>query len=246
MAIAALIPARFASTRFPGKPLAPILGKPMIQHVFERASRIPGVGVVAVATDSAEIFDKVAAFGGRALMTDPGHPTGSDRLAEAAGLLGLKDSDIVINVQGDQPALDPVLAGSLAGALEGGGARFAMSTLAVPFRDPSAEGDPNHVKVVLALDGSALYFSRAPIPFPRGGGAARYRHVGLYAYRAGFLREYVALPRGPLELAESLEQLRALENGRAVKVLISQGLFPEVDVPGDVAEAERVLLSGAL
>lgn len=244
MTTAALIPARHASTRFPGKPLALILGIPMIQHVFERASLIPGVSLVAVATDSEEIADCVRSFGGRAVMTSDGHPSGSDRLAEAAGILGLKDSDIVINVQGDQPALDPAHAALLAKALEEGGSRHEMSTLAVPFAEPGEEEDENHVKVAFALDGSALYFSRSPIPFRRNPESRCYKHVGLYAYRVGFLREYVGLPRGPLEKAESLEQLRVLENGRSIKVIVADGLSPEVDVPDDIAKAERALSLG--
>jgi 3-deoxy-manno-octulosonate cytidylyltransferase (CMP-KDO synthetase) len=243
MITVALIPARHASSRFPGKPLAPILGKPMIWHVHERACLIPGVALVAVATDSLEIASVVKDFGGKAIMTDPGHPSGSDRLAEAARILRLDDDDIVINVQGDQPALDPRHPALLAEALKEGRERYVMSTLAIPFWRQDEVADPNHVKVVIAQDGTAIYFSRSPIPYAREGLASYLKHVGIYAYRAGFLQKYVELGRGELEIAESLEQLRVLEHGFRIKVVLDDGLSPEVDVPSDLAKAERALSS---
>jgi 3-deoxy-manno-octulosonate cytidylyltransferase (CMP-KDO synthetase) len=237
----ALIPARWESTRFPGKPLAPIGGRPMIELVWRRAMAIPGVEEAWVATDSQLIADAVAAFGGRALMTRPDHPSGSDRLAEAADLLGLSDQALILNVQGDQPALDPAQAGLLVQAMEADPG-LEMATLAVPLADPSEIADPNHVKVVIGQGGRALYFSRAAIPFSRDGGEARrLKHVGLYAYRAGFLREFVKWPQGELEAVERLEQLRALERGREIRVVVAAGASPEVDVPGDVAKVEAVL-----
>ncbi|MDR2368753.1 MAG: 3-deoxy-manno-octulosonate cytidylyltransferase [Deltaproteobacteria bacterium] len=244
MTVVALIPARYASSRFPGKPLAIIGGKPMIRLVYERSLAIPGVDSVHVATDSEAIAGAVRAFGGRVIMTSGNHPSGTDRLAEAARALGLGAGDVVLNVQGDQPALNPGHPALLAGALAADPG-LSMATLAVPMADPAEAMDPNHVKVVFGEDGMALYFSRAPIPWPRDGGPGAYfKHVGLYGYRAGFLAEFVGWPRGRLEALESLEQLRALERGVGIKVLLAAGLSPEVDVPADVAKAEAALASG--
>ncbi|MDR1297638.1 MAG: 3-deoxy-manno-octulosonate cytidylyltransferase [Deltaproteobacteria bacterium] len=241
MSVVAIIPARWASSRFPGKPLAMIAGKSMIQRVYERCKVIPDIGLVRVATDSPEIAKAVKVFGGAVVMTSPHHLTGTDRLAEAANIMGLKSNDIVLNVQGDQPALNPLHPAMLADALERDH-QIKMSTLAVPLPDPAEARDPNHVKVVLDQDSFALYFSRAPIPWPRDGGPGRHlKHVGVYAYRVGFLRQFVAWPQGDLELVESLEQLRALERGVRIKVVLADGLSPEVDVPADVAKVEAVL-----
>jgi 3-deoxy-manno-octulosonate cytidylyltransferase (CMP-KDO synthetase) len=243
VATVALIPARWASSRFPGKPLAPVAGRPMIEWVWRRCGRISGLDAVYVATDSPEIARAVEGFGGLAVMTSAEHRSGSDRLAEAAGTLGLGDGDLVINVQGDQPALDPAHPSLLVEAMEADPA-LPMATLAVPFGDPGEIADPNHVKVVADLSGHALYFSRAPIPWPRDGGeGGRLKHVGLYAYRAGFLRLFVSWPPGRLETIESLEQLRVLERGHRIKVLVAEGISPEVDVPADVAKAEAALLA---
>ena len=241
MTVVAIIPARFASSRFPGKPLATIGGQPMIRLVHERTLKIPGLAAVHVATDSQEIATIVRGFGGSALMTSKSHLTGTDRLAEASTILGLRDTDVVLNVQGDQPALNPAHPALLAKAmLEDGD--LEMATLAIPMADPAEANDPNHVKVVFNHLGLALYFSRAPIPWPRDGGPGEYyKHVGLYAYRAGFLREFVAWPQSRLEKLESLEQLRALERGVGIKVLLAEGLSPEVDVPDDLAKAEEAL-----
>jgi 3-deoxy-manno-octulosonate cytidylyltransferase (CMP-KDO synthetase) len=235
-----------ASTRFPGKPLASILGKPMIQLVYERAARVPGSSGTIVATDSPEIASAVRGFGGEAVMTGPDHPSGTDRLAEAAEILGLSADTIVLNVQGDQPALNPRHPAMLAQALEDDPS-CPVSTLAVPFADRSEIADPNHVKAVLGQDGRALYFSRAPIPYLREGGSlSLYRkHAGLYAYRASFLSKFALMPRGLLEEAEKLEQLRILEHGYPIKVVLAQGLSPEVDVPGDILKAAQAIESGA-
>jgi 3-deoxy-manno-octulosonate cytidylyltransferase (CMP-KDO synthetase) len=240
MKTVALIPSRWASTRFPGKPLALIAGKPMIQRVYERSALIPGIDGVFVATDSEKIAECAKSFGGSFVMTQASHPSGSDRLAEAAGILGLADDDIVINVQGDQPGLNPSQPGLLAAALKEAGAP-PMSTLAVPFLSLEEARDPNRVKVAADLKGGALYFSRSLIPYFQSGGPRYFKHIGLYAYRAGFLREFASLPRGPLERAESLEQLRALENGFSIKVVFSEGFTPEVDVPEDILRAEEAL-----
>jgi 3-deoxy-manno-octulosonate cytidylyltransferase (CMP-KDO synthetase) len=240
MGALAIIPARWASSRFPGKPLAPIAGRPMIALVIERALAIPGIAGAVVATDSPDIARAAAALGARHVMTSPDHQSGSDRLAEAADLLGLADSALVLNVQGDQPLLDPLQAGRVLAAMEAE-PDLEAATLAVPL-DPAELANPNHVKVVVDLEGYALYFSRAPIPFSRDGGPAdRLKHVGLYAYRAGFLRRFVTWPRGVLEAAESLEQLRILERGRRIKVVVGSGASPEVDAPADVARVEAAL-----
>jgi 3-deoxy-manno-octulosonate cytidylyltransferase (CMP-KDO synthetase) len=241
MSVVAIIPARWASTRFPGKPLQNILGKPMIQWVYERSRKIKNLSSIHVATDSPEIAAAVKNFGGSVLMTSPQHHTGTDRLAEASIMLNLKGSDVVLNVQGDQPALNPEYPSLLIEALlDDPGLK--MSTLAVPLTDPREIKDPNHVKVVFDLDGLALYFSRAPIPWPRDTANGQYyKHVGLYAYRVDFLRKFVSWPQGKLETTECLEQLRALEQGHRIKVLLASGLSPEVDVPEDLAKVEAVL-----
>ena len=197
------------------------------------------------ATDSPEIARAAADFGAKVVMTRSDHPSGSDRLAEAADILGLAAGDLVLNVQGDQPALDPAQAGLLVAAMEADRA-LEMATLAVPLADPAELSDPNHVKVVVDSSGMALYFSRAPIPHSRDGAIApRLKHVGIYAYRAAFLREFVGWPPGRLEQIERLEQLRVLERGRRIKVIEALGASPEGDVPADVAKAEAALAKGA-
>ncbi|MDR2405773.1 MAG: 3-deoxy-manno-octulosonate cytidylyltransferase [Deltaproteobacteria bacterium] len=236
-----IIPARYDSTRFPGKALHPILGKPMIQHVYERASLVEDISGVYVATDSEKIFQCVEAFGGRPIMTDSGHLSGSDRLAEASQILELAPEDIVINVQGDQPALNPTHPKLLEAALLERGSNYPVSTLAVHFTSKDEIDDPNHVKVVIAFDGRALYFSRSRIPYGRVGEGTYYKHIGLYAYYAGFLREFVSLKEGFLEKTESLEQLRILEHGFPIKVMVQKGASPEVDVPSDVEKVEKIL-----
>ncbi|MDR2352481.1 MAG: 3-deoxy-manno-octulosonate cytidylyltransferase [Deltaproteobacteria bacterium] len=238
--IFALIPARFHSTRFPGKPLAMIAGKPMIQHVYERALLIPDIANVYVATDSSEIFDRVLEFGGKCIMTSTRHASGSDRISEAAHTLGISDDDIVVNVQGDQPVLNPrhpwVLANTLLNSQE-----FVVSTLVIPISSPAEINDPNLVKVVFGERGQALYFSRAPIPYPRDGQGSYFKHIGIYAFRASFLYKFVTLPRGNLESLENLEQLRILEHGYSLKVLVGSGVSAEVDVPSDIQKAEEAL-----
>lgn len=242
----AIIPARFASTRLPGKPLAPILGKPLIRWVYEQAQQIPGLDGLFVATDDRRIRDCVRDFGGQALMTRPEHPSGSDRLAEAAGLLGLAPFDLVLNIQGDQPLFPPQVAAQLLQVLK----RDCSAVLATPARrltDPGAAADPNVVKVVVDHRGRALYFSRSPIPYWRDGQRPHFfRHIGLYAYRVSFLREFVTLPPGRLEQAEKLEQLRALEYGFPIQVVETAGETLEVDTPEDLARAAAVLSRGEL
>lgn len=237
----AVIPARYGSTRFPGKPLAKIYGRPMIQWCYESTSACPDFAEVIVATDDARIADTVTAFGGRAVMTSPNHQTGTDRIAEA--VQGI-DADLIVNVQGDEPLMSPTVLTRLIRTMRETGAQ--MGTAAVPFaragRDPA---DPNAVKVVLNRRGFALYFSRAPIPFPRQGGTRvePLLHWGLYAYRRSFLQDFVSWPRGELEACEMLEQLRALENGADICVIVTDERSVGVDVPADIEAVERLILA---
>lgn len=212
-----IIPARLGSTRFPGKVLAATTGKPLIRHVWEAARRSASLSRVVVATDDETVRAAVAGFGGEAVMTSPEHPNGSSRLAEASVALGLAPDALVVNVQGDEPELEPgAIDAAVALARRGG---FEVATIASAFGPGENPADPNIVKVVCGVDHAALYFSRSLIPFPReAGGAPPLRHVGLYVYRAGFLRTYVTLPRTPLEKSESLEQLRILEHGYRIGV----------------------------
>jgi 3-deoxy-manno-octulosonate cytidylyltransferase (CMP-KDO synthetase) len=242
MKIYAFIPARYDSQRFPGKPLAMLLGKPMIQHVFERASRCPGLAGVHVATDDERIAACVRSFGGRAVMTDCGHRSGTDRISEAAERIGLQGEDIVVNIQGDQPAFHPSIIPSLLGPLLGDRS-LGMSTLSFKFIDERDIGNPHHVKVVTDREGNALYFSRCPIPFSRDGrpGQNHYKHLGFYGFRMSFLSRFTRLEGGVLEATEKLEQLRALEHGFKIRVVPSPYNSIEVDVPEDVASAEAAL-----
>jgi 3-deoxy-manno-octulosonate cytidylyltransferase (CMP-KDO synthetase) len=240
MHILAVIPARYASTRFPGKPLTPICGKPMIQHVYERTLRCPSLEKVVVATDDSRIMEVVKAFGGDCILTGAEHQSGTDRLAEAAGILALAEDDIVVNVQGDEPLLRPEMIEALIEALISS-PDCEMSTLAFPGANEADFLDPNVAKVVVDGNGKALYFSRSPIPFPRDGriGAPLFlKHLGFYAYRRWFLTRFTGLPTGKLERIEKLEQLRALENGFSIQVALSPGDSESVDTPEDV---EKVL-----
>ncbi len=227
-----IIPARYGSTRFPGKPLVNLWGKPLIQWVYERACE-SGLSEIYVATDDKRIFDVVVGFGGKAVFTGE-HPSGTDRVAEAVNILGFSKEDIIINLQGDQPLfpseyfhhlVQPLLLDS----------QIPMATLAVPIRNRADLDNPNKVKVVLDKKGRALYFSRSPIPFfrPPGKEPLYFKHIGVYAYRKGFLDEFVKLPQGDLERAEKLEQLRALEHGYQIAVSLVQDDIPEVDTPED-------------
>jgi 3-deoxy-manno-octulosonate cytidylyltransferase (CMP-KDO synthetase) len=196
-----------------------------------------------VATDDQRIADAVASFGGQALMTSDSHPTGTDRLAEA--LDSLPHTSHVVNIQGDEPLIDPILVDELA-ALMAAEPGLDMATAANPLeQDDPAVSDPNVVKVVIALDGRALYFSRSPIPFFRNAvaGLPVYRHKGIYAYRREFIQKFVSWPPSPLEQSESLEQLRALENGASIKVIATNDRSPGVDTPEQAAEVERIILS---
>lgn len=243
-----VIPARFASTRLPGKPLADIGGKPMVVRVAEAAARA-GAREVLVATDDRRVADALAEHGVLALMTRADHPSGTDRLAEVAAQRGWADDVIVVNVQGDEPLLDPALVSAVAEALAND-PEAAIATAAHAIADPAEFFNPNVVKVVTDARGRAMYFSRAPIPWARDAFATDrntlpadllpLRHIGLYAYRAGFLHRYQALPPAPCEQWEALEQLRALWHGFPIRVLAcTQAPLAGVDTPEDL---ERVRL----
>jgi 3-deoxy-manno-octulosonate cytidylyltransferase (CMP-KDO synthetase) len=237
-----LIPARLASTRLPGKPLADIHGWPMIQHVWERVRRATLLSDTAVATPDEEIARAVEAFGGRAVRTLASHRSGTDRLAEAATILGLRDNDIVVNIQGDEPLLDPDAIDSVVRILQAD-RDLPMSSLMCPCPYEDID-NPDCVKVVCGQNGNALYFSRARIPFPRQGtGATVYQHVGLYAYRRHFLGMYANLPATPLEMTESLEQLRVLEHGYTIRMARTGSAPIGVDTPEDL-ERVRLLIGG--
>jgi 3-deoxy-manno-octulosonate cytidylyltransferase (CMP-KDO synthetase) len=236
---AIIIPARWGSTRFPGKPLHVIAGKPLIQHVWERCGRVRGVDRVIVATDDSRILAAAFGFGAEVALTAPDHPSGTDRIAEVAK--NLRSSDILLNVQGDEPFFDPKLAARLIRVLADD-PDCQMATAATPL-EPADLENPNVVKVVCDLRGYALYFSRSPIPCDRDGdaGPARFRHLGIYAYRRKFLLGYVKKKPTPLEKAEKLEQLRALEHGAKIRVLITKTSGIGIDTPEDAAAAERLL-----
>jgi 3-deoxy-manno-octulosonate cytidylyltransferase (CMP-KDO synthetase) len=234
-----IIPARYASTRFPGKPLADLGGKPMVVRVCERAER-SGAASVHVATDDQRIAAAVREHGHEVVMTRADHPSGTDRLAEAARKLRLKDPEIVVNVQGDEPLIAPRLIRSV-GTLLAERRDAAISTACHAIHDQL--DNPNVVKVVLDAEGYALYFSRSRIPFPREGAPIAYRHAGIYGYRVAFLRRYARLRPSPLEKAESLEQLRALWHGYRIAVAVSKTEIPPgVDTPEDLEAVRRIPL----
>ena len=240
MKIAAIIPARYASTRFPGKPLAPILGIPMIERVYCNVSKARAIQDVWVATDDPRIEEVVRGFGGKCIMTSKEHQTGSDRLAEAAEKL---DVDLVINVQGDEPlikgdALDLLV------DLFMQDSSLQMATLKTKISDLEEIHNPNVVKVISNKYGDAIYFSRNPIPYNRDGrNVEYYKHIGVYAYTKEFLLKFVSMPQTELELAESLEQLRALENGVKIKVAETNIKLIGVDTPQDIPKVEAFLIA---
>lgn len=246
MKAAAIIPARWGSTRFPGKPLHPLLGKPLIQHVWERCCEAKRIDRVIVATDDMRIAEAAFDFGAEVSITSPRHPSGTDRIAEVAARL--RGVSCLINVQGDEPAIDPGLIDRLVDVLEAHRS-LPMVTAACPFARAADFANPNNVKVVTRANGDALYFSRSPIPFDRDGRAARRSapgpqplwHLGLYGYRTGFLRQFVRWKPTPLEQTEKLEQLRVLEHGVAIRVVRTAHRSVGVDTPGDVPRAIRAL-----
>jgi len=239
--VVVVIPARYESTRLPGKPLADLQGKPMIQRVYERAARAEGIERVVVATDDARIRRAVETFGGDVVMTSSSHKTGTDRIAEASSEL---DADLIVNVQGDLPLLDPeVVSKAVAPLLVD--ESFHMSTLKTPIRSVEELENPNVVKVVTDRDGAALYFTRSPVPYWRDGvpegEILAYRHIGLYVYRRDFLLTFSRLAATRLEQAESLEQLRALEWGFRIRVVEIETASVEVDTPVDLEKARALL-----
>jgi 3-deoxy-manno-octulosonate cytidylyltransferase (CMP-KDO synthetase) len=240
--VIAIIPARYESTRLPGKPLADLHGQPMIQRVYERAARAQGIDRVLVATDDERICAAVRGFGGEVVMTSPAHRTGTDRIAEvAAG----SEADVIVNVQGDLPLLDPEMV-ALAAAPLRDDAGLPMSTVKTAITSHEELKNPNVVKVVTDRDGFALYFSRSLLPYRRDGEASpavAYKHIGLYVYRRDFLLTFARLAPTPLEQAENLEQLRALEWGFRIKVVEVAATSIEVDTAQDLERA-RTLLAG--
>jgi 3-deoxy-manno-octulosonate cytidylyltransferase (CMP-KDO synthetase) len=247
-----LIPARLASTRLPDKPLADIAGVPMVVRVAQRAEQSEAAQVV-VAADSPRIADACSRHGVRAVLTRSDHPSGSDRLAEACELLGLELDDVVVNVQGDEPLIDPALIDAVAHLLEQR-REASMSTAAHPIASVEEFRNPNVVKVVLQADGLALYFSRAPIPWWRDGFAAGIttlpepaplRHIGIYGYRAGFLRAFPRMPQAPVESCEALEQLRALWHGHRIAVHVTpDDPGAGVDTPEDLQRVRSIFAAG--
>jgi 3-deoxy-manno-octulosonate cytidylyltransferase (CMP-KDO synthetase) len=239
MKIAAIIPARYESTRFRGKPLAPICGRAMIQWVYEAARQCDFIDQVVIATDNGEIRAAAQSFGARVCMTAATHATGTDRVAEASETI---DADIIINLQGDEPLIAPeAIRQAVAPLLED--SSLVLSTLKTRITDESDPGNPHVVKVVTDANDCALYFSRAPIPFRNNteSAAATYRHIGLYVFRKDFLRTFTRLPRTILEQCENLEQLRAIEHGYRIKVPTTDYQPIGVDTPEDVARVENIL-----
>jgi 3-deoxy-manno-octulosonate cytidylyltransferase (CMP-KDO synthetase) len=243
MVFIGIIPARFASTRFPGKPLAEIHGKPMIQHVYEKASK--SLEHLWVATDDHRIFDAVTKFGGKVIFTSPDHKSGTDRVAEAANLVASNfEFDIVVNIQGDEPFIEP----SQIEALKGCFVKDAeIATLIKPIKSEEELHNPNKPKVVVDSWGKALYFSRSAIPFLRGPKlgdwvwkANFWAHIGMYAYRKNILQEITKLPVGKLETAESLEQLRWLENGYQISTAVVNSESFGIDTPEDLMKALKL------
>jgi 3-deoxy-manno-octulosonate cytidylyltransferase (CMP-KDO synthetase) len=234
-----IIPARYASTRFPGKPLADLAGKPMVVRVCERAAK-SGAAAVHVATDDERIARAVRAAGFAAVMTRADHASGTDRIAEAVGKLKLAQREIVVNVQGDEPLIAPRLIRDV-GTLLGTRRDAAVATACHAIHDAAALANPNVVKVVLDAAGYALYFSRSQIPYPREPGAPCYRHAGIYGYRVSFLKKYARLKPSPLERSEALEQLRVLWHGYRIAVTVSKAdIPPGVDTPRDLEAVRRM------
>lgn len=232
-----IIPARYASSRFPGKPLVEIAGRTMIEHVYRRASLAACLSEVWVATDDPRIEACVRGFGGAVVMTRDDHPSGTDRIAEAARSI---EADVVVNVQGDEPLLDPLEIEAVVAPFRDD-PTLAMSTLATPIRSEQDMRDPGVVKVVMDRRGRALYFSRLPVPYYRSGvEGPHWKHVGLYAYRREFLFTYATLQPTPLEQAEQLEQLRVLENGYSIQVAISEHDAVSVDTPEDLVRVQAI------
>ncbi len=236
-----IIPARFGSTRFPGKPLADIAGKPMFWHVFTRASQCRQFVSIYIATDDDRIADAARSYGVPVIMTRDDHPSGTDRVRQAADILGVPDDAVVVNIQGDEPLLDPGMLSELIAPFADPNTR--VTTLAHRL-DPVEAENPDRVKVVFGAGGDALYFSRAAIPCPRDGveHADYYGHIGLYAFRKEALDRFVTLPSGHLEHLEKLEQLRLLENGIPIRVVLTDRTSISVDRPEDIDRVLRLMI----
>lgn len=252
MSFTVIIPARFASSRFPGKPLADLAGKPMVQHVYERALESEADRVI-IATDDQRIADVATGFGAEVCMTSPDHPSGTDRLQEVVKLQGFYADDIVVNVQGDEPLVPPRVINQVAHNLKAE-PTASIATLSEPIEELEALLNPNVVKVVSDAKGRALYFSRAPMPWPRDQfnaeegrqqmpqGFSWQRHIGIYAYRVKLLNDFVTWPPAPLEETECLEQLRAMWNGAQIHVALADELPPAgVDTPEDLERVRQFL-----
>ena len=236
--ILGVIPARLASSRFPAKVLAPLAAKPMIQHVYERASLARYISSTIIATDDEQVFEVARSFGARVRMTSRDHASGTDRVAEVASA---EDASIVVNIQGDEPLIDPnAIDVAILPLLHD--TSLVMSTLKKRIEDPRELTDPNVVKVVTDRHQNAIYFSRSPIPYERdpGSRSAAFKHIGLYVYQRDFLLNYSNLPVGPLETAERLEQLRALENGHQIRVVETEYESIGVDTPADLERVSRL------
>ncbi len=237
MKIICVIPARFASTRLPGKPLADIAGKPMIVRVYEKVKQALKPSEVIAAVDDERVFNAVCSAGGKALMTAKNHPTGTDRLAEVA--LKCTDADVIINVQGDEPLIDPKIIDDLAQQFIDD-ENLQMATVKTPMQEDEKK-EPGNVKVVTDKNDYALYFSRSLIPYPREDtGVIVYKHIGIYGYRRDFLLEYAKMEPTVLERTESLEQLRALENGYKIKVITTDKHFVGVDTKEDLLKVNEI------
>lgn len=237
MKVLCVIPARYASTRLPGKPLMDVAGKPMVVRVYERAAQAEKVSETLVATDDERIKAAVEGCGGRAMLTRADHPTGTDRLAEVAA--AYPEADLIVNVQGDEPLIEPALIDELIAQFEGE-PELAMATVKTEIKEEAEQENPNNVKVVCDREGYALYFSRSLLPYPRKAGCPVYKHIGIYAYRRAFLLAYAKMAPTPLERAESLEQLRALENGYRIKVVETKSHFVGVDTAEDLAKVNEI------
>ncbi len=239
---AIIIPARWASSRLPGKPLLDLDGKPLVQHVWERCQKVREAQEVIIATDDMRIAEAAFEFGAEVALTSTKHPSGTDRIAEVAKKLA--GFDVILNVQGDEPFIDPALIRQLMEVLQKEKA-LAMSTAACPLAAGELE-NPNCVKVVVGITGDALYFSRSPIPCDRDGDTNpdRLRHLGIYGYRRKFLLDFVKWKQTPLEKSEKLEQLRALEHGAKIRVIKTKAAGPGVDTEEDAKKAAKLLASG--
>jgi 3-deoxy-manno-octulosonate cytidylyltransferase (CMP-KDO synthetase) len=246
MRVYGIIPARYGSTRLPAKVLADIFGKPLIQHVYERARRSPSLDRLVVATDDDRIFQRVRSFGGEVVMTAPVHPSGTDRVAEAARILEMRDKDLVVNIQADQPLFESGMIDEIVSPFRKE-PEIEMGALVHPIQGKEELANPSIVKVVADRKGFALYFSRSPIPYVQTSGAVPrfYKHIGPYAYRLDFLLEFTRLPRGTLEQIESLEQLRVLEHGHKIRIVETQFDSQEVDTPEDLEKVRAIIRNPA-